>query len=265
MVFRGEVLSTVRIGYPPYREFLSVLALVDYDNVPVLHRNRGVEHVIGRILDTVGPGAFTSGEHVRIRLYGGWLEESSLSRSAQVLTAELSQSFPKAVNIVHGQAQTTVIVAPELATSLLINPRRILENTYRPKGMPQGLRCEQPPYAGCIDSHSCPLFPMHAFISSTGCPTQGCGVELTDIVKRAEQKLVDGMLITDLVYLAHTGEFSVMVVSSDEDIWPGILSAITLGTRVYHLHPKPGRTTPARYSSGVGPNYVELTSNWPRP
>jgi hypothetical protein len=37
----------------------------------------------------------------------------------------------------------------------------------------------------------------------------------------------------------------VVVVSSDADIWPGILLALRAGSNVVHIHPKPGgRTQP---------------------
>lgn len=237
-----------------------MFVLIDYDNVPALHRSRGVEHVITRVLEPLGPAAFGPGEHLRVRLYGGWFEESSLTRVGQAVAADLSGFSPRAMTVVQGSTTVTVIVAAELADSLLVSPRRVLENTYRAKGTPRNLRCPHPPFPRCASPSACPLSAVHALITSASCPFAGCLTELHEVITRAEQKLVDSMLTADIIHVAHSTETKIVVVSSDEDIWPGVLSAVTLGTTVYHVHPKPGRTIPVRYSAGMGSQYIELTT-----
>ena len=71
-----------------------------------------------------------------------------------------------------------------------------------------------------------------------------------DVLQKWEQKLVDTMLVSDLIFLATRGERDLVVVSSDDDIWPGIRTALQLGARVTQVHTG-GRETPADYTRGV--------------
>lgn len=71
---------------------------------------------------------------------------------------------------------------------------------------------------------------------------------------RVEQKLVDTMLVADLIHLAINGEMTIAVVSSDDDFWPGILSAMTLGAHVVHIGTKYAPSH-RMYLSSLGNNY----------
>ena len=51
--------------------------------------------------------------------------------------------------------------------------------------------------------------------------------------------MVDTMMVADIIHIANRGDESVAVVTSDDDVWPGILSAMIIGTRVLHVRPKP--------------------------
>ena len=56
------------------------------------------------------------------------------------------------------------------------------------------------------------------------------------LLSRREQKLVDTMIVADLIHLASRGETPIGLVSSDDDMWPGILSALNIGASVIHVH-----------------------------
>jgi hypothetical protein len=55
------------------------------------------------------------------------------------------------------------------------------------------------------------------------------------LISTTEQKLVDSMLTADLIHLAHSGEQFVAIVSSDDDMWPGIITAVHAGAHVLHV------------------------------
>ena len=88
------------------------------------------------------------------------------------------------------------------------------------------------------------------FLEEQRCPGNGCTVRQNDVLQKWEQKLVDTMLVSDLIFLATRGERDLVVVSSDDDIWPGIRTALQLGARVTQVHTG-GRETPADYTRGV--------------
>ena len=67
---------------------------------------------------------------------------------------------------------------------------------------------------------------------------------MDQVLTRTEQKLVDTMLVADLIHLASSGETSVAVVSSDDDMWPGMLMAMSHGAQIVHIctkHPSRNR------------------------
>ena len=69
--------------------------------------------------------------------------------------------------------------------------------------------------------------------------------------------MVDTMMVADIIYIANRGDESLAVVTSDDDVWPGILSAMIAGVRVLHLQPKPSsRAWP--YSRDTRGQYISV-------
>ena len=65
-----------------------------------------------------------------------------------------------------------------------------------------------------------------------------------DLLKRSEQKQVDTLLVADMAELAlRQGAKRIAVVSSDADMWPGVLLCLTAGAAVCQVHTSPGGTT----------------------
>lgn len=85
------------------------------------------------------------------------------------------------------------------------------------------------------------------------CPRKGCFIHPSDLVYKPSQKLVDTMLTADLIHYASTGTKRLAIVSSDDDLWPGIASACQLGSTVIHIH------TFARHR--VFPEYRQLVDS----
>jgi uncharacterized LabA/DUF88 family protein len=73
------------------------------------------------------------------------------------------------------------------------------------------------------------------------------------IFVKDEQKLIDTMLVADLVYLATSNrqECRVAVVSSDDDMLPGIRTAVNAGARVFQIHTAANYLTEQSYVRGL--------------
>ena len=67
------------------------------------------------------------------------------------------------------------------------------------------------------------------------------------VLERAEQKLVDSMITIDLVHLAEATSQCLVVVSADDDLWPGIRFVLLRGAQVVHVVPRRGGSAPERY------------------
>ena len=224
-----------------------VIALIDYDNVDVLERRRGVRHVINSLLHAVGRQRIAGERKMDCRLYGGWFERTSLSAHAQRLLPELRREFPGPI-VVAGQYDTqTVLVRAELALALACDPRVDLTHTYRRRSLPPRLQCVAAPFPTCADPSRCPVASLDLFIRNDTCPVGGCGVRPSMVLERAEQKLVDSMIIIDLVHLAEATSECLILVSADDDLWPGIRFVLLRGARVIHVVPRRGRSASDRY------------------
>jgi hypothetical protein len=83
----------------------------------------------------------------------------------------------------------------------------------------------------------------------------GCSLGVPDFIQgRGEQKLVDTMLVADLIQLSHAGDTEVAIVTADDDVWPGVITGMQAGTHVVHIWPKYFTTSP-QYLTGVSGRY----------
>ena len=221
-------------------------------------RHRGLSNLVPAILRILPDGVPHHGEDVTVRLYGGWYEASRLTKSAQRLTREIATHFPAAVTIHRSADSVTVKVRVELARSLRINPGKDLLHTFRRRGVPAGLVAQRHPFRGCSDHTNCLLGPVRTLLSRRQCQNTSCTTRIEDVVARSEQKLVDSMIVADLIFAAVSGEKVIVVVSTDDDLLPGIATAVQMGTELYHVHPKLGRTTHKVYRDILPATYHEL-------
>lgn len=231
-------------------------ALLDYYNLSRIHRQRGAAWVVQRVFDTLGTKALTDASRFRVRFYGGWYGKASLSQHGQALSAELDAVFP--AHLVVGTRYTSLQlrVLAELASSMLADPTHDLLHTLR-RGTPPRYEVRPLPFHGCTEPIDCPLAPIDALIDRRQCPTDNCSAPISAVFPRPkQQKLVDTMLVSDLVFLACTTHNPVIVVSTDDDLWPGIRTALQLGLSVHHIHTA-NRTTPGIYASTVTRAYHE--------
>ncbi len=227
--------------------------LVDYDNVPKAITRLGISHVVSSIVSRIDPIEMGDGNrHITIRLYGGWYDNNRFTQRAQNLSADIANKFPSTSVLADGSA--SVFVRCEMAYSLLADPSNHLFHTFRQRGIPEGLKADHPAMCGCTQQQ-CPIIHTYNFITNQVC-IQCRTIAPKDILYRGEQKLVDTMLTSDLIFSSRSGG-GLCVVSSDDDLWPGIVTTLKSGATVVHLHTKAGAKTPTFYSRVAGNTYIE--------
>jgi len=231
--------------------------LVDWDNIRPNQRRLGIVTVVEKMVQHVALRVAPTSTKLRFRLYGGWYEDDQLTRYAQRLSAGINADFPRAISVPTTAGTRSMIANLELALALDLRPTYHLFRTYRRRQVPSNLRADSPRDHGCDDDR-CPLQLLDRFINDGRCPKAGCGITVDQVLFVGQQKLVDAMLLSDLLYAARQGESSVVVVSSDDDLWPGIVLASACGLHVFHLHTHVGRSTPRVYSRMMQSHYTEI-------
>ena len=253
---RGNLISitVLTLLNPTYRGSRSnrttlMIALVDYDNLRV--GGRDIRAIVQQLLDEVGVARCEGERAVRFRLYGGWFEGLHLSRRAQRLSAAIDSRFPRRMSVVSGELAVTLMVTVELARRL-VDDRIDLTHTYRRWSTPPTLSCLAAPFEACARPGQCALSGLAPFVNNAQCPVPACGVTPPAVLKKEEQKLVDSMLVVDLVHLAETRSEPIVLASSDDDMWPGIRAALLRGAQVVHV----GATAVPRQYERLVENYA---------
>ena len=231
--------------------------LVDYNNVLEVDRRRGIVYLVEKLLGTIGPSRFGSRSRASIRLYDGWYELQSLTRTAQETSADVQANSPRTVQLQSQGTSKTLIVNVELAYSLMSDPTVHLWHTFRPKNPQSNITCRQPHEAVCAVV-ACPLAPMSAFLSTRTCPESSCNLKPADFVVRNEQKLVDTMIASDLFALHLASAPEAVIVSSDDDLLPAIRMLVKCGTSVIHVLTRPPSFSMDLYLHGLDDKYVQL-------
>lgn len=225
---------------------MPVLAMfVDYDNVEPMFTGAGPVR-FARILTGVVPGqTLAKYDSVLVRLYGGWRSSTSPTATAQQLLPEIVRDSPTVYQNPADPAAVPIRLLVELADRP-IGWRTVLEQTMVKNRGLRRFRANPQLLRECVDIAHCGLQQYFSLSPNTVCTNGGCAVELGNLLVRDEQKMVDTLLVADLaqqVFVQRAKD--VVVVSSDTDIWPGILLALRGGSNVIHIHPKAhGRTPP---------------------
>ena len=210
---------------------------VDYDNVLHSHRRAGTVALVERVIAKVFSLGVPAGTRVHGRLYGGWYEATSLSRKAQHLAAELASEFPTILDVpVQGKRMPATV---ELALSLDVDPATHLHHTFRRQSPPADVRCREPRRLGCQIAR-CPMVHTWEMLRSGCCPEPSCRNTRDQLLFRSAQKLVDTMLTADVMSVALRSSDLLVIVSSDDDLWPAIQTALALGRQLVHVHTRSG-------------------------
>lgn len=233
--------------------------IIDYNNIHPTVRRRGLKYIAEEIARTLGAPAVGKYRRLHLRLYDGWYKVQNPTQLAQTTSAEVQREFPTTVTVPSASGQPVrAVVAAEMAYSLHCDPNNHIWHTFRPRSGQANVTCNSPVSAGCV-SPACMLSALPRFFSSQQCPEASCTLTTEDLIVRNEQKLVDSMMATDLMSLHLSSHEELVVVSSDDDLWPAIRLLLHRGHTIYHIHTKPTRTTPAFYSQRVpASQYIQL-------
>lgn len=232
--------------------------LIDYDNIDRAMRAKGLYWLTGRILEKIADSSFNHFPRFIFRLYGGWYERSNLTRSAQDLSLAISRDVPGVFPVVSKGSQFRVGVKMELAYSLAIQPSRPLLATYRPRSIQNTISCREPSAVGCTQ-RVCELGTLYSLFRTQKCANPGCGIGIEEILFKAEQKLVDSMIFSDLIFFSQNAKSPVTIVTSDDDLWPGIFHALQLGANVNHVRTRPLPRNHYGYMTNLPANYKVTT------
>lgn len=227
-----------------------MVVLVDFDNLSAKMRRVELTQLTSHVILKIAAAGHIDPTY-EFRLYGGWYGGRALTRSAQSLSTDIQANFPSTINLPGGTPPTVSLVSVELALSLAADPKRDLFETFRTRPFGGRLTCDENVVSACSDP-SCPLPSVSTFLANQKCTVTKCNVRQEDLLSRGEQKLVDTMLTADLLYLVNSGSPHIAVVSSDDDLWPGISTAIAFGASVVLVHTKQTRLLPISYTQGYG-------------
>jgi uncharacterized LabA/DUF88 family protein len=157
-----------------------------------------------------------------VRLYDGWFDAAGSGTDLyNMIRSHLQRTYP-----IRGRRFRLFV---EMALSPLATPEHRLIDTYREE---RGFRRYHMNVLGappreCHVPGACAVFHLRSWARGR-CPTSDCLVSVQDVASYRQQKLVDTTLVADTVWLAMQGD-AVVVVSEDEDVIPGLLTAKSFG------------------------------------
>ncbi len=202
------------------------IVIIDFDNFFKIKESsfdRSFNFIIKEIIKDIVHEA-VSGHDIRIRLYGGWYTNSIFSDSASVLAKKLSD-----VNIfpyIKGKKKISGSIT--IASTLLDIPNYVWDNTYKEKSGIKNLRVNKSLMSETCsqNSHMCPPKMITKFTRKHNkeCPVENCSNTHGEIFIGMEQKMVDTMMVCDIMSCIDEDLVKeVVVASNDTDLLPSLL------------------------------------------
>jgi hypothetical protein len=216
---------------------------VDYDNVQAAHASAGAVNLGRMVVSLLPTFVLVRYTAVAVRLYGGWRSNAKLTRLAQRLIPDIRQGSPSVISIQHEGSNISLRLTVELADKP-IGATVPLEETLVFDRDLRKFRTKAPPWQHCSNVGSCGFGTFSSVGHASACGESTCSMKLGDLLVRDEQKMVDTLIVADMAQCVHVAKASdVVVVSSDTDMWPGVLLALRAGCSVIHVHTKHGWRT----------------------
>lgn len=212
--------------------------LVDFDNLDSSFVRSGVLSLSRSLVSLVPIDVLTQYDSISVRLYGGWRCQGSLTTGAQRLIPDIRANSPATVGNPCSPSLQPLRLSVELAETLIGTTAPLTETLVRDRDL-RKFRFRSNA-SKCSGSGVGCGFNMYANTShSSQCPTMGCSGRLGDFFVRDEQKMVDTLLVADVAaYVMHRKAKDLVIVSSDADMWPGVLLAMNSGCNVVQVHPR---------------------------
>jgi uncharacterized LabA/DUF88 family protein len=222
-----------------------LFVLVDYDNLGDFRAAKTLDAVVRHIESRIPDDFMQDISRLDVRLYGGWTTGRSLTRQAQSISAEIQANFPATTQRLDRSGNlVTRILTVAFARSGLFLPSEDLADTFMPRRSVRNIQVDPSGWRACARPQGCQLAPIESFFRDGQCAVGGCGVKGQDLLRRNEQKQVDTLLVADMAELAlRQGAKRIAIVSSDADMWPGVLLCLTAGASVHQIHTSPGGVT----------------------
>ena len=230
----------------------SLVACVDYDNVEINLRSAGPVS-LAKVLVTAFPSRLLNQyDSIDFRLYGGWRNQNALTHVAQRMIPDIRMNSPTIVsNLRHGSLASTKLEV-SLADAPIGWPTPLAESLVRERSIRNFWAVAAGP-PECRAPTSCGMAAFRNIRNTTTCSDSACTTQLGDFLVRDEQKMVDTLIVTDMAYIAYARKSpDLVLISSDNDMWPGVLVAVRAGCFVTHLHTKQGRKTPKHLLQSLG-------------
>lgn len=220
---------------------MSLQVLIDFDNLSRQMRQATAVNTARTLLGVI-PTSVTKGyTQAQTRLYGGWRSGGIRTQRAQSIAADIASNAPFVY--AHPPTSTTVRVTVELADGLFGAQSSFADTLVKERGL-RNFRASSTNHSSCMNGGACGMHFYKGLTESTSCGVNGCPVQLGDVLVRDEQKMVDSTMIADMAkHALHSRAQDIVVVSSDVDVWPGILLSILHGCRVIQIHTTRGWRT----------------------
>ncbi len=217
--------------------------LVDYDNVDEKLKRAGVIEAAAEISRLIPAAVITQYDAIRVRIYGGWRSGGNLTRVAQAMLPVIRQESPRPFTSGSGTERHTVRLELVLADTPAWSGS-IFNETFVTERAARKFRSRREPWLGCANETDCGMAHLRQIKYSDTCQASSCALKAQDLLVRDEQKMVDTLIVADMAYLALQERVkNIVVVSSDIDMWPGVLLATSAGCLVTHIHTKEGWKT----------------------
>ena len=194
--------------------------LIDFDNIDKSLRtnNPGLEN---RLYRTIISHKFYN--EINLRFYGGWDYNKKPTNSAITLLPWI-QTYPHLIN--------KSILNAELVRSLSFETNN-LPFTFRRRN--KNYIFDVDPSEICRNDSTCDLYLIHTILNNHNC----CNKDIFNAFLFDEQKLIDTMICTDLLYLSTQNIVDLFLVSSDDDFIPIIRYLCFLGKSISIIHTRP--------------------------
>jgi hypothetical protein len=205
--------------------------LIDFDNIDRSLRTNNPE-LENRLYRTIT--ANNSYTEINLRFYGGWDYKKRLSGGAIGLLSDL-YNYPHRIN-------NTKLNA-ELVRSLAFEKNN-LPFTFRRRNKNYVFNVD--PTKICKNDSTCDLYLIYTILNNHNC----CDKDIYSAFLFDEQKLIDTMISTDLLYLSTLKNVDLFLVSSDDDFIPIIRYLCYLGNSISIIHTHHPFSTKSEYKSG---------------
>lgn len=212
--------------------------LVDFDNLAATTKRKPIMSIIKGIFEVIHESLLVGKKHVIFRLYGGWsLDDGRSTKLATQMICDLDGSIILARKLQYSGENLEFIVRPTLATAALAMPSTQLLGTYQPKRSLRNTFIDSKFLNGnCTNSNGCRLCDTENLVKEMKCPDTKCNIEFDQIFYTSEQKQVDTLIIADMAFVVFTKlDPSIVIVSSDADMWPGVLLCLQQNVKVQQI------------------------------